>query len=85
MVIEIELRVEDNKVHVTASGSRSERPERHSLGAELAVEKLEMFAKKVGAALRKGVALDDAIIDEARRIHGALFQGELRDVVARAS
>src|SRR5688572_16649270 len=53
MVIEIELRIEGNEVHVTASGSRSERPKPHSLGPELTLDSLETFAKRVGGALRK--------------------------------
>jgi WD40 repeat protein len=80
-MIEIELRVDGNEVLASAFGSHSERPRPHSLGVEITPEKLELFAKKVGGAVRKGTALDAALVAEAQQLHGALFQGELRDVV----
>src|SRR5262245_34164684 len=85
-MIEIELAIVGSEVRVTAFGSRSERPKPHSLGAEITVDKLEAFAKKVGSAVRRGSRLEASGLEEAQRIYEALFlQGELRDVIARAA
>jgi hypothetical protein len=79
MWIEISLELVQGRVRVTALGSRMERPPPHLLGPTL--EELERFATKVERAVRMGSALDAASVEEAKRLHEAVFAGEVRDVL----
>src|SRR5262245_17509552 len=79
MWIEIMLELVDGKVRVTALGSGKERPRPHLLGP--ALEELEGFAKKVGRAVRAGRALEGPVVEEAQRLHEAVFADEVRDVL----
>jgi hypothetical protein len=79
MWIEISLELVQDRVRVTALGSRMERPKPHLLGPTL--EELERFATKVERAVSVGKALDAAGVEEAKRLHEAVFAGEVRDVL----
>jgi len=83
MWLELELDLEDQDLCVRARGSRGERPPAHAFSPSMGVESLQNLAAKVGRAIRAGRALDPAVLSDARTLFDELFQGDLRDVLAR--
>lgn len=83
MWLEIEVDAGGQGVHVSARGSRGERPPAHTLSSELGMAALQSFAGKVGSAVRNGRALEPAVVQDAQAIHGELLKGDLRDVLVR--
>src|SRR6185436_12401762 len=79
--IEIALESAGSDVRVTASGSNMARPPSHTLGVPR--EALDAFAKEVGRAVELGIPLRAQVLEQAQRLHEALLQGEVRDVVTR--
>jgi hypothetical protein len=79
-MLEIVIEVDNTKVKATAFGSRMERPAPQVIG-DLA--DLELFGKKVGRAVKTGKPLDAQVVEDAQRLHEALFAGEIRDIVTR--
>jgi hypothetical protein len=84
MWLELELDINnEQEVRVRARGSRGERPPPHAMSAERGADALQAFANKVARAVRGGRALDPAVVSDAQALYGELFQGEIRDVLAR--
>ncbi|KYG06553.1 hypothetical protein BE21_34125 [Sorangium cellulosum] len=81
--LEIEIELHGAELRLTARGSRGERPPPRSLGAEVTRERLTAFTKSVERAVSSGQPLGAPALTEARALHAAIFQGELRDVAAR--
>ncbi len=84
-MIWLEIEVESNagEVHVSARGSRGERPAMHSLPSNIGVDALTTFTKKVGQAVRAGKPIDNVVLELARQFYDEVLKGELRDVLAR--
>jgi hypothetical protein len=53
------------------------------MSAERGVDALQAFANKVARAVRGGRGLDPAVVSDAQALYGEVFQGEIRDVLAR--
>ncbi|WP_437716493.1 CHAT domain-containing protein [Sorangium sp. So ce448] len=81
--LEIELELHGAELRLAARGSRGERLPSRSLGSEITLERLTAFTKSVGHAVSNGQPLGAPALSEARALHAAVFQGELRDVAAR--
>ena len=81
--LEIDLEAQGEEVRVGARGSRGERPRTRDLAQEHGAAALRAFSAAVARAARAGRPLDPAGLAAARALHEALFQGELRDVLAR--
>ncbi|WP_437675031.1 CHAT domain-containing protein [Sorangium sp. So ce131] len=83
MWLELELDTSSQGVRVSARGSRGERPAARTLLPEHGIDALQVFASKVGRAVRGGKPLDPAAVNDAQALHGELIDGELRDVLVR--
>lgn len=83
MWLELEIDRDGEQIRVSGRGSRGERPPPHRLRTPGAVEALATLTRKVDRAAGAGRPLDDAALAFARDLHEDLFQGELRDVLAR--
>jgi CHAT domain-containing protein len=83
MWLEVELEPDGQGLRLSGRGCRGEHPRPHRFSPETGTEALQRFATKVGRAVRMGKALDPAVVNDAQVIYQELFQGELRDVLAR--
>jgi hypothetical protein len=83
MWLEIDLETQGEDIRVGARGSRGERPPARTLAPEVGLDALQSFASKVGRAVRGGKPLDAAVVEIAQSLHEGIFQGDLRDVIAR--
>jgi CHAT domain len=83
MWLEIEIDTRGEAVHVSARGSRGERPAGHTIAPDLGLDALQTFANKVGRAVRGGKPLDPPVVETAQALHEELFKGEIRDVLTR--
>lgn len=81
--IEIEIEPVGSELRATARGSRGERPPPQLLGADVTLERLEMFASSVGRAVTKRKPLDGEVLVEARSLHQALHSGGIQELTAR--
>jgi len=80
--MEIEIRVDGDRVRVAARGSRGERTREHEL-AGFNANKLMSFRVAVGNAIARSEPLEGATLDQARALHEALLAGEVRDLYVR--
>jgi CHAT domain-containing protein len=83
MWLEIELSNDDQTIRVSGRGSRGERPPPHTIPAEKGADPLQTLSNKITRAVRGRKALDEAAVSEAQALYQEVFQGELRDVLAR--
>jgi hypothetical protein len=83
MWLELDLETKDDMLVVCARGSRGERPPAHTLKPEQGLDAMQSFMNKVARAARAGKPLDPAVVEAAQALYGAVFAGDLRDVLAR--
>lgn len=81
--LEIDLDIHCDELRVGARGSRGERLHTRPLGPDHSASALRSFAASVMRAARAGRPLDPETAEMARSFHEAIFQGDLRDVLAR--
>lgn len=83
MWLDIEIDADDERIHLSARGSRGERPPSHKFSAEKGSFNLQSFTSKVGRAVRSRKTLESDVLGYAQALHQDVFQGELRDVLVR--
>lgn len=80
--LEIVIERDGAEVRVRATGSRGEQTVPRSLGPELTVEQLSLFAQQVSNAAGRQQPLGDTL-HQAQRLYQALFGEDVRDVMVR--
>jgi CHAT domain len=83
MWLELELMPDGEAIRVSGRGCRGERPTPHLIAPAQGVDAIQAFTAKVSRAVRAGKALEPAVVSSAHALYQELFQGELRDVLAR--
>src|SRR3954468_126632 len=83
MWLELEVTASGDEIRINGRGSRGERPPSITLPPAQGLEALQTFTAKVARTIRAGKPLDPALVKDAQSLHGAIFTGELRDVLAR--
>lgn len=83
MWLDIEIEANDDKIRLSARGSRGERPTPHAFAPEKGAFTLQSFTNKVGRAVRSRKLFESDVLGYAQALHGDVFQGELRDVLVR--
>jgi hypothetical protein len=81
--MEIEIEPAGDELRVAARGSRGERPAPFSLGPGVTRDRLALFTRDVGRAVRSGQRLGPTLLAEAQALYEALHQGGLRELEAR--
>ncbi|MBK9264399.1 MAG: CHAT domain-containing protein [Polyangiaceae bacterium] len=84
MWIEIDVETSGEDVRIRGRGGRGERPPAHTLAAERGFDALQSLGNKVWRAIRAGKPLDAPALEVAQALYGDVFQGELRDLLARS-
>lgn len=83
MWIELDIETKGEEVRVGARGSRGERPPARSLPDSHGFDALQSFANKIGRAVRGGKQLDPTLVEAGQSIFQEIFQGDIRDILAR--
>lgn len=83
MWVDIELETDDERIRLSARGSRGERPAPHRFSPLKGEFTLQTFANKIGRAVRLGKTLEPDVVTYAQELYREFFQGELRDVITR--
>ncbi len=83
MWLDIEIDADDERIRLSARGSRGERPAPHKFSSEKGSLNLQSFTSKVGRAVRARKTIESDVLGYAQALHQDVFQGELRDVLVR--
>jgi CHAT domain-containing protein len=80
--LEINLQRVGTEIQATALGCRGERALPHMFGPEADTKRLSQFTEQVREAAESNKP-PDSFLSQAQRLHQALFQGELQEVLVR--
>jgi len=83
MWIEIDVETSADQVRIRGRGARGERLAPYALPLERGFDALQSLGSKVWRSIRAGRPLEPASVESAQALHNDVFQGELRDLVAR--
>ncbi|AKJ02097.1 CHAT domain-containing protein [Archangium gephyra] len=81
--LEIEIDLVGGELRARGLGCRNEQPEPYTLGPGFTMDFLGALASRVSAAAGRGEPLGAGRAQAVQDLHGALFRGELQEVLAR--